>query len=112
MRLPTAEFVTFFAATGQLSQLSSPSLRKILIVFSMTCTRLIHVGCHFHIEGAKFSLLDEPACDRSYNVKSGDICNSIAAKNDAPTLVSPYILFAHFTYAICIKIQLPDHVPK
>jgi hypothetical protein len=75
----------------------------------MTCMRLIHVGCHFHIAGAKFSLLDQPACDegRLYTVKPGDTCNSIAAYNNAPTLVSPWrITFAHFTYALKYSYQI------
>jgi len=59
MRLPTAELFTFFAVTGQFSSPSMP--------------------------GAEFSLLGEPQCDQSYTVKPGDICNSIAALNNAPT---------------------------
>jgi len=60
MRLPVAEFFTFFAATGQVSRPCLP--------------------------GAKLSL-DEPQCNdgQSYTVKSGDVCNSIAEHNSAPT---------------------------
>jgi hypothetical protein len=104
MRVPTAELLTFFAATGQFS---GPSLRKILITF-MTCMRLMHVLCHFHIASAKFSLLDQPACDkgRLYTVQPGDICNSIAADYNAPTLVSTDNTFAHFTYALKYSYQI------
>ena len=90
MRIPTlAEFFTFFAATGQLSDLSM--MRKIVMYFYYpyaTDRRRLP----FHIAGADSEYSLAPACDRSYKVRPGDICNSIAAKNGAPTLVSSYII--------------------
>jgi len=61
MRVPnTAEFLTVFAAFGQFSGLS-------------------------RLPGADSEFSLAQACDRSYTVKSGDICNSIAEQNNAPT---------------------------
>ena len=106
MRIP--ELFTFIAATGQLSGLST--LRKIVIVLFMNLYATDTRRLPFHIAGgdSEFSLAS--ACDRSYRVRPGDICDSIAIQNRAPTLVSLYITFAHFTYSS--KKQLPDHVRK
>ena len=103
MRLPTTEFFSFFVATGQFS---SPPLRKILIILFMTCMQLIHVGCRFHIAGAKFSLLDQPPCNRWYTIQPDDTCNFIAKYHHVPTFVSPYITFSHFTYALKYSYQI------
>ena len=74
----------------------------------MTCISLMHVCCHYHKADDKFSLIAEPACDegRSYTIRSGDICNSIGALNNAPTLVSPYKTFSHSTYAVKYSYQI------
>jgi hypothetical protein len=41
-----------------------------------------------------------------YRVQPGNICNSIAEHNNAPTLVSPLITFSHFTYALKYSYQI------
>ena len=86
MRIPTAEFLAIFAATGQFSR-PSESLCKVP-GHTLYGLWLIPVRC---IAGVEFSLLGEPVCDRWYTVKSGDICDTIGAANNAPTLVSSYV---------------------
>ena len=107
MRLTTAAILTFFVTTG----LSSPSLRMMSIIL-LWPMQLIHVGCLFLIARAGSSPLVQPSCNggRSYTVQPGDNCNSIAAANSAPSLVSPYMTF--FTFCLCVKIQFPDHMRK
>jgi hypothetical protein len=84
MRIPTPEFLAVFFATGQFS---APSNCKIPVLLLRGSMWLTHVCCHFHIVGTQFSLLNQPPCDREYTVKLGDICDTIAAANKAPTLV-------------------------
>ena len=60
----------------------------------------------FHIAGADSELSLAPACDRSYRVRPGDICDSIAIQQRAPTLVSLYITTAHFTYPLIYSYQI------
>ena len=99
MRIPTAEFLAIFAATGQFSG-PSESLCKVP-GHTLDGLRLIR-----RIAGVEFSLLGQPPCHRGYTVKSGDICDTIAAANNAPTLVSSYITFAHFTHALKYSYQI------
>ena len=107
MRLTTAAILTFFVTTG----LSSPSLRMMSIIL-LWPMQLIHVGCLFLIARAGSSPLAEPSCNegRLYTIEPGEDCKYIAAANNAPSLVSPYITF--FTFYLCVKIQLPDHMRK
>jgi hypothetical protein len=97
-------FFSFFAATGQLSGLSK---RKIVVLF-MTCIMQLTRRSPFqvHIAGADSEFSPAPACVRSYTVKPGDIYSSIAAHNGAPTLVSLYITFSPFTYALKYSFQI------
>ena len=102
MRISSAAiFFTFFAATGQLSGLST--LGKITIIFfnDLYATDTCPLSFHVLVAGADSVFSRAPTCDsdRFYTVKSGDTCNSIATANGAPTLVSFYIIFPHYTYS-------------
>ena len=60
----------------------------------------------FHIAGADSEFSLAQACDRSYRVRPGDICDSIAIRNRAPTLISLYITIAHFTNPLKYSYQI------
>ena len=109
MRIPTtAEFFTFFAATGQLSGLSRQ--RKIVIVYFLWPVCGWHTSIAISYSGRWLGILSSTILRTiSYSQTWWYLQYSRYTKRRPHVSTSIHHIC---TFYLCIKIQLPDHMPK